>query len=448
MTEPVDLMPPTDETSQAALAAGPGAALAAGSGGTGFAFYIFMHGCWFVVLGVQIVLFPYLVRVLLQQSEVRLGLAQAAFQVPTTLLILIGGFVADRLCAKRLMITLYAACTLPFLLLGLMVAMGALTYGMIIAYAVTIGTLGAFALPARDSLLSRVAPDPNEKGLQHAVSIAGLAQFAGQIFGMAAAATAALTGVVPLLVGQAGLLAAAAISGLSIRPRAQEDRAHRGGEHPVSFMFKEISGGLKSAAAHPLIAPTMILSLATGVFLMGSFMVILPLIVEGYFRAEIARGDHGAIALALSLFSLSFWVGTIISAFIILFGGAPRRKGRGYLLALCVGGLALLTLHFAMPFWALCLTNVLWGLGGGFAMVLSRGIVQAEAPPQARARVLSIYTLGFMGGTPIGAVAFGALSGWLGPHTTIIIPGLGILAVVAGVAAFSQLWQQGRPQTA
>jgi hypothetical protein len=77
------------------------APLSAAAEPTGFAAYLFTHGAWFFAFGLQMVLFPYLVRVLLQENEIRFGLAQMSMQLPTVLLILVGGFVADRTDTRR-----------------------------------------------------------------------------------------------------------------------------------------------------------------------------------------------------------------------------------------------------------------------------------------------------------------------------------------------------------
>jgi hypothetical protein len=55
------------------------------------------------------------------------------------------------------------------------------------------------------------------------------------------------------------------------------------------------------------------------------------------------------------------------------------------------------------------------------------------------ARVLSIFTLGTMGGAPAGAVLYGVLAHAIGPHAAILIPGVGMLVIVSAVTAYSQL---------
>ncbi|MDB5472087.1 MAG: hypothetical protein JWR84_3647 [Caulobacter sp.] len=92
-----------------------------------------------------------------------------------------------------------------------------------------------------------------------------------------------------------------------------------------------------------------------------------------------------------------------------------------------------------MPFPLLCVLNFVWGLGGGGAMTLGRGLVQQYAPAHSRGRILSVFTLGLMGGGPLGAVAYGFLAKAVGPHLAILVPGFLMLGLVSVVFTLSPL---------
>jgi len=408
---------------------------------TRFPAYLFAHGAWFLAFGLQMVLFPYLVRVVLQENEIRFGLAQMSLQAPTTLLILLGGFLADRADARRIVVVCALAAMVTFAVLGGLVAGGRLTYGLVIVYALEVGSISAFSNPARDSLLSQVAPDPGN--VQKAVAAASLAQFAAQILGMVAAMVAPLVGVAALLFGQAGLMAAASLAALKMR-RPPRGAPPPGAGHPRAPRWPGVPRGAPAVVASPVIGPVMLCSVGMGVCFMGAFAVLLPLIVQSYFPVEAGGRANAAIATALGAFSLCFWLGSMISAMVIM-RRPPQRKGRAYLLALASGALVLLLCVIPMPLWLLCGANFAWGLGGGVAMTLSRGLIQEHAPADRRARVLSIFTLGVMGGGPLGAVAYGVLAHRIGPHLSLLVPSLLMLAIVGTVAKRSRLRFLGRP---
>lgn len=420
MSDPKALVPIAPDTIQA--------------GPTGFTSYLFTQGAWFLAFGLQMVLFPYLVRVLLQENEIRFGLAQMSMQLPTVVLILLGGFVADRTDTRRTVLIGCGLCAATFLGLGIFVAGGHLTYGMLIIYALVIGTIGAFVTPARDALLSRVAPG----SVHQAVGLASLAQFGGQILGMAAATAAPILGLAALLFGQAALMGAAAGAATRIKPRPAGPPRIREGS-VLGFMASEIGGGLRAAMASPVIAPVVVCAIGMGMCFMGAFAVLLPLIVQSYFPTDLVGSARTQIATALGVFSLTFWVGSILSATALLRFGHIRRKGVVYLASLFTGASVLVLCSIPMPFWLLCGLNFVWGLGGGVAMTLGRSLVQQYAPPDKVARVLSIFTLGTMGGAPAGAVLYGVLAHAIGPHAAILFPGIGMLLIVGAVTAFSGL---------
>ena len=407
---------------------------------TGFPSYLFTQGAWFLAFGLQMVLFPYLVRVVLQENEIRFGLAQMSMQLPTVLLILLGGYAADRTDTRLTVLAGCGLCALSFLGLGIFVAGGHLTYATLIVYALGIGTIGAFVTPARDALLSRVAPG----GVQQAVGMASLAQFGGQILGMATAAAAPIVGLAALLFGQAAMMAVAAGAAARIRPRpAAPPKVREGGV--LGFIFSEISVGFRAAAASPVIAPVIVCAVGMGICFMGAFAVLLPLIVQDYFPADLTGSARARIASALGVFSVTFWIGSMLSATVLIRIGHIRRMGRVYLAALFSGACVLILCSLPMPFWLLCGLNFVWGLGGGVAMTLGRGLVQKYSPPDKVARILSIFTLGNMGAAPAGAVLYGVLAHAIGPHAAILFPGLGMLVIVGAVTMSSQLWHLDEP---
>ena len=404
------------------------------AGSTGFPSYLYAQGGWFLAFGLQMVLFPYLVRVILQENEIRFGLAQMSMQLPTALLILVGGFMADRVDTLRVVVVGCGIAAVAFLGLAAIMVTGGLTYGLMIGYALVIGSIGAFVMPARDALLTRVAPGSVHQG----VAFASIAQFAGQILGMGLATLTPIIGVPALLFGQGALMGSAAFAATRVRPRPAQARRVREG-NLLAFMASEIGGGFAAARASPVIAPVIICAVGMGLCFMGAFAVLLPLIVQSYFPAHMVGAERTQIAVALGIFNLLFWVGSFTSAMLLVRFGHVRRKGVAYLLALSVGALVLIACSLPMPLYVLYGLNFIWGLGGGVAMTLGRGLVQHHAPPEKLARVLSIFVLGNMGAAPAGALAYGFLAHAIGPKTAILIPGFGMLAIIGAVAVFSKL---------
>src|SRR4029450_5099606 len=64
-------------------------------------------------------------------------------------------------------------------------------------------------------------------------------------------------------------------------------------------------------------------------------------------------------------------------------------------------------------------------------------------PPTHRARILSLFQLGLMGGAPVGALLIGYLAAVTGPRAAPVYPAACMLLILAGLFARSQLWRQG-----
>jgi MFS family permease len=136
---------------------------------------------------------------------------------------------------------------------------------------------------------------------------------------------------------------------------------------------------------------------------------------------------------------MMFPVGMIAGSSLLLRRGGIRRKGRALLLGFVGGGLALIATSLGLPFWGLLASVFGWGLAAAVFINMSRTLFQIWAPPSHRARVLSIYSLGLMGGAPLGNVASGLLAEWLGPLPACAFAGGSMLAVIAFAWRFSEV---------
>jgi MFS family permease len=372
----------------------------------------------------QIIVFPWLVTVVLHEPAARVGIAQMSLMAPAIFLMLLGGAVADRADCRRLLVRGHLVVAVPPLLLGAAIAGGGLSYGGLIAYALAVGTAGAFVMPARDAMLTRVAVG----GLGRAVAVMTAVQFAAQLVGIAVGGSAGTIGAPALLFLQAAVLAFGGIAARRL-PAAPpmvgaSARSRLGAMHD----------GLRAAAGSPILVPVLIANLAVGVLYVGAFLVILPLIV---------RDVYGGGSGQLSLVSLGFWGGTIGSTLVQIRLGALRRPGRAIVLALFLGAGVLAAMAWPGPFPAFVALCLAWGLGAGVVMTQTRTLVQTAAPETHRARILSLFQLGLMGGAPVGALLIGYLAAFTGPRGAAIYPAACMLLVLAGLLLRSHLWKLG-----
>jgi|TARA_E500000178_G_scaffold100845_1_gene100223 MFS family permease len=392
--------------------------------------YLVAISTWFAAFGMQSVVFAWLVTMLLREPAERVGYAQMSILLPGMLLILLAGAIADRVGLRRqaLWSQLFAALT-PMLLIYFLY-FDALSYSVIIVYALLMGLAQAFVTPARDGLLNHVAGD----NIQRMVVLASLCQFGFQILGYTLAGFADTVGAITILTVQSIIL----LMGCGALLALGEVGAPRAESRQASVM-KDLWEGASTVAGNPLMRAVMIQNVAMGIFFMGAFIVALPLVVR-----EIYNGTSGDLA-ALNAFNS---LGLVITIGVLLRLGHIARAGRALLLAQFVGSLVLVLAGWVVQQYLFVFFVFMWGICGGVAMPMSRTLMQQTAPPALRARVMSFYAFSFMGAGPLGALWAGYLADSVGPQNAIIISAgcMALLALIMGVV--SPLWGSVTEQTA
>jgi len=386
--------------------------------------YLVAISTWFAAFGMQSVVFAWLVTLLLREPAERVGLAQMSILLPGMLFILLAGAIADRVGLRRqaLWAQLFAAVT-PFLLIYFL-SKGALTFGVVIVYALLMGLAQAFVTPARDGLLNLVAGTD----VQRMVMLTSLCQFGFQIIGYSLAGFADTVGPIYilglqsfiLLLGCGALIAMGDVG----KPLADPNKQ--------STVLKDFWEGATAVAGNPLLRAVMIQNVAMGVFFMGVFIVAFPIVL-----CEVYDGTSADLASLNAVNSL----GLVLTIVVLLRLGQIERAGRALLLAQFVGSIVLMLSGLVVQKGLFIFFVFLWGVCGGLAMPMSRTIMQQTAPPALRARVMSFYAFSFMGAGPLGALWAGYMADAYGPQLAIVISAGGMALLVVVMTFVSPLWR-------
>jgi MFS family permease len=383
--------------------------------------YVVGAAAWFLAFGLNGVIVPALVTQELRGGGGAMALAQMASQAPMVILILLGGAVADRVDRRRLMVALYLVAAALVATLAVRVGSGGLSLPLVVGYGIGIGTVSAFLMPARDSLLS----DVSGGNLMRSVSMLTMTQWGMQALGNLMARLEASGGIVPLIALQATLLAAGALAIMRL-PRPFRDGAPK----RQTLELGELVEGIGEVARSPVLAPVALLAMALGFLFISPFLVVFPLLVRDFYGGD--RGD-------LSLLYACFPIGIIASSLVILARGGVRRKGPAQLLSLAVGALCMIALGAGLPFRGALATVLVFGLGAAVFMNASRTLFQEEAPPAHRGRVLSVYSLSTMGASLLGAPLFGVLDVRVGPLRSCTISGVAMMSLILTFAVLTRL---------
>lgn len=391
--------------------------------------YLATQASWFFGFGLQTSLFPYVATQILGVGDARLGLAQATLTAPALALLLVAGVIAERRDRRTLLIGLHAAATIPALGLAAVVFNGAITYPLLLIYGLTMGVIGAIMMPTRDAALNAVVDHQGGLTVQRGVVLSSLVQFLAQIAGMAAAAAAGAAMVRDPIAGLIVLQGAVvALGGLAAwrLPRLPAIETVSS-----TSVLQDLRDGLGVVWASPVIRPMALAMGAVGVFVVGGgFLVLLPAIVTQTYDGGLTQ---------LGVVFMAFWSGAAAATASLAKVGHIARPGRTLAVSFAVGAGAFAGLLIDLPFWGFAGLVALWGATAGIGIAMSRAIVQEAAPPEALARVLSIYQLGFMGGAPIGAIAIGVVSEMVGTRVAAIGPMLGVATVALWLGMLSPI---------
>ena len=388
--------------------------------------YLTGTSAWFAGMGIQGVMFAWLVTMVLNESPELVGVAQMAFLLPGTIFMLLGGSLADHFGARRLLLAWQGFAALPPLALIAIIAFDALSYATMIGFAVLMGLAQAFVNPARDGLLNRVAGGR----VQRTVVQASLMQFGGQIIGLMLASLADTTGAIPVLGMQAGLMIVGFVAFL--RLKIDETAASHHPDGMLATIRQSLVEGAATVWRSSTMRMVMVQNGAMALFFMGSFIVTLPLLVR-----EVYAGSASDLAWVMVANSS----GLVSTIFLLLRIGDIERRGRALILAQVFGCFLLAAPATFASFPMLLGAMYLWGACGGIAMSMARTIMQEAAPEDQRGRVMAFYGLSFMGFGPLGALFCGFLVDALGPQIALATASTCMLAVILAVSLTSQLWR-------
>ena len=388
-------------------------------------YYFLGTGAWFLFYGIHTVSFAWIVTIVLNESATMVALAQMGFLIPATLLMLIGGSLADQLGGRKVAIIGHVMASIAPLFLSLVVYLDYLTFGMVLVFAVIMGCAQALVTPARDGLLALVA----EGQIQQRVVQVSMIQFGIQMLGFFAASFADQLGILYILGLQFALLFFGTITFIKLKvPHTAPDRLG-------NSMFKQVAismgEGFRTVVASPSMRAVVIQNCAMGVFFMGSYMVTVPIMIREVFAGSSAELSWVNIANSLGLVTMTF---------LLMRMSDIQRQGRALLVAQGFGAICLFTAGLNLGFHAFIFSIFCWGMFGGIAMTMSRTIMQQQAPIDQRARMMGFYSFSFMGSGPIGALLSGIMVEYFGPQTAIIISCTGMLCVVLIVSSRSSLW--------
>ncbi|MER7181986.1 MFS transporter [Streptomyces hyaluromycini] len=333
------------------------------------------------------------------------GIVTALQFLPQTLFGLTGGALADRYPRRRLLLITQTAMAAQSLLLGVLTVTGTVSLPSVYVLAAALGTATAVDGPARNALISELV---GREQMAAAVSL-NSAQFnVARILGPAAAGlTAATVGTGPVfLINAVSYLAV--LYGLITIPSGElrHPGRHRPGDKCLTDAFRHI------ATTPELLLPITLVAFV-GTFGLN-FQVTISLVAITVFHSG---------AAAFGCLSAAYAAGSLVGALLAANGRQPPTPRR-LITATVVFGVLEAALGLMPGYGTFMALLVPVGFAAVIVTTTANALTQLHVDPHLRGRVLSVYFLVLLGGTPVGAPLVGVVSDAFGPRSALVLGGV------------------------
>jgi MFS family permease len=354
----------------------------------------------------------WLVLELTNNNGTYLGLVTAVQFAPVLLFSLHGGKLADRFNKRKVLILTNIAGGAASLGLGILVITEHIQLWHVFALAAVLGISTAIDAPVRQSFTTEVV---GQTDLPNAVSLNSANFNAGRLVGPALSGgliAAFGTGPSFIVNGLSYFFVIAALANLNEKAFFHLDRPKSDGN---------IREGIAYAKARPDIYVVMLM-----VFFLATFGLNFQI-----FNALMATQEFGLGPANFGLMGTFIAIGSLSGAI----GSARLERFRNTKFVI-LGGIAFSASIMVLSILPNYITYVIWlpicGVTALTTLVSANSIVQTSTDPAIRGRVMGLYLLIFMGGTPFGSPLIGATTDLIGIRPTI--------AVCGGISLFASLY--------
>jgi MFS family permease len=353
----------------------------------------------------------------LSHSAFTVGMVGFFTRLPTFLLAPYAGVVADRTSRYKLLVLTQALSLVQAAALAALVLSGVVQVWHLAALGLCLGLINAFDVPVRQSFMIEMIDRKEDLGT--AIAINSSMNTLGRMLGPA------LAGLLVALIGEGWCFSLNALSfvailgslaAMTVTPRLPS-------QAPAGRM-DEFRSGARYAFGFPPIRDILLL-LAVSSLMGMPFQVLLPV-----FAGDTFKGGANTLGFLTS----ATGVGAMLSTVYLM----SRRNVLGLLTRLTLGaglfGLGLIGFAFAANLWEACVLAAVAGMGMMVQIAGSNTLIQTIVEDDLRGRVMSFYTMAFMGTVPFGNLLSGILADRIGARHTVLLGGACCL-IAAGLFA-------------
>ena len=349
-------------------------------------------------------------------SALLLGSVGFASQFPVFLVAPFGGITADRVNRQRLIIATQTAAMILAGILAWLTLSGRVHVWHIFVLAALLGVVNAFDIPGRQSFLVDMV---GKEDLMNAIALNSSMFNGARIIGPA------IAGILVAKIGEGWCFAANSISYIAVIVGLSLMHVHCAPRASRRSPIEDIIEGFRWVN-HTKVIRALLLLLGLVSLVGMPYTVLMPV-----FADKILHGGARGLGILMG----ATGVGALFGALTLAAKTGVKGLGRWVAFACGSFGVSLLLFSFSHSFWL----SVALLLPAGYSMMLqmacSNTLVQTMVPDHLRGRVMSVYSMMFMGMAPIGAFFGGALAHRLGAPFTVAVGGV---ACVLGAIWFGR----------
>ncbi len=343
-----------------------------------------------------------------------LGLVGFLSQAPAFVLAPLAGAIADRVSKHRLVIATQVAAMVQATLLAVLVVTGAVELWHILVLMTWLGCVVGFDTPARQSFLLEMVGDRAD--LPNAIALNS------SIFNLARLLGPAIAGLAIGVVGEGWVIVANAVSYVAVLASLLLMRlpAHRRARARTR-MLSHIREGFHYAFGFPPIR-SILLMVATVSLMAVPFTVLLPVVAT-----EVLSGGADTLGFLMSATGL----GALAGALALAARSSVSGLGRLIVIAASLFGVGLIGVALSTSLLLTLALLMLAGFGMMTQMASSNTVLQTLVDDDKRGRVMSLYSMAFLGTAPVGSLLAGGIAARWGAPVAIGAGGLGCLIAAA-----------------
>lgn len=342
------------------------------------------------------------------------GIVMALQFGPTLILSVWGGVLADRYDKRKLLMITQVFAAVCGLVLGVLDVGNVVELWHVYVIAFILGCSSAIDAPVRQSFTIEMV---GQKTLANAIALNSMT------FNMARIIGPAISGVLITFVGTGWVFLINAVSFAAVFAALVAMRAK---DLYAVERAPRAKGQVRAGFAYVWGRPDLRVMLAT-IFMVSTFGLNFPLSL-----AVLARNTFGSGADAYGLLSTTLAVGTLLGATLAARRATPPRL-RLFIGAVLAFGVFELLVGLMPNYILVALLLIPTGALNLTFSTSAMNILQMSVPSDMRGRVMGIYMLCFLGGTPIGSPVLGWLADVVDPRAPLVVGG--VVSVASGLFA-------------